>query len=337
MFGTLLFLAAVAAGPRPQVVGTVTTAGGPLPGCTVRFTASGFVWTVVSDAEGRYAFREVPVGEGELSYDLAGFGPKRIPITVHEGDNRVLPADLQAELNEPITFTCGAPCGQQRPTTPWDRPSCDDYDFDSSLIAAAAQSDGSAIVLLRQRYDTADSTQERQRIGAALLRRIGNDEQILNALASDAENAVRFAHDGYENHPDLAAWCGARGYDPDDYWRMAWNALDQASADPRFRPLLIKALATKDDVLVFTAIHGLAVQHDESALPRIDETLARFPEDASAMAFGLADFASDAADRIADKYLRGDDREQYATLRGPSSLVTNCGQSQCSAPVAAHP
>lgn len=214
-------------------------------------------------------------------------------------------------------FICRLPLPPKctSPATIWDKPSCDDEQFDAALIESAAGGDRSAVELLQRRYAAAFTHAERITVGAALLGRVRDDGAIWKDLAAWAEHAVEFHLDPDTTAQKLAAYCGQHDCQPDDYERLSWQALEAISADRRARPLLLRALTAIDTDLVDQGISGLAGQHDESSLPAIDEALRRLPEAASTLALSLADFESDAADKIAMKYLADDDREEYVTRR----------------------
>lgn len=203
----------------------------------------------------------------------------------------------------------GPPCGHG-PDTEWGEPACEDYELDTSLIESAGRGDRSAIDLLERRYRSTATFAERHRIGAALLGRVADDSAIWNELSLHAGNAVRFVSSGSELNPELVAWCEERGCDPYAYSSMAEEALIDIADVPRARPLLLRAMKTNDPQLTPIGIYGLCGQRDESLLPAIDEALSKSP-DASSLAMALAAFRSEAADRIAAKYISEDDREEY--------------------------
>jgi len=222
----------------------------------------------------------------------------------------------------PQTFVCRyplpglpppPPC--RTPATVWDKPSCDDDQFDAALIESMESGDRSAMELLQRRYAGAATHAERITIAAALLGRVRDDGAIWKDLAGWAEHAVEFHLDPDTAAEKLAAHCKQHGCEPDDYDRLSWQALQAVSADRRARPLLLRALTAIDTDVVGEGISGLAAQHDDASLPEIDKALQRLPEAASMLALSLADFESDAADKIAMNYLADDDRESYAEAR----------------------
>jgi len=203
------------------------------------------------------------------------------------------------------------------PATVWDKPSCDDEQFDAALIESMESGDRSAIELLQRRYAAAATHEERITIAAALLGQLRDDGAIWKDLSAWAEHAVEFHLDPDTAAKKLGAYCEQHGCQPDVYDRLSWQALGAISADRRARPLLLRALTAIDTDVVYEGIGGLAAQHDETSLPEIEKALQRLPEAASMLALALVDFQSDAADKIAMKYLADDDREEYAEARQP--------------------
>lgn len=201
---------------------------------------------------------------------------------------------------------CPPPCAEAA-ATPWDLPACSEYGLDSALIESAERGDSSAIELLRQHYATTFTYVERYRIAAAILGRTRDDSAIWNELLPHAENAVNFA--GQQEKRD--AYCAAHGYDREQYAWLSMSALVTVMKDLRARPLLVRALKSDDEQIASTGLFGLALQHDETALPEIEAMLKRFPREAQ----WLTSFKSDAADRIAEKYLSGYALDDYRTLR----------------------
>jgi hypothetical protein len=215
------------------------------------------------------------------------------------------------EINDPqVTLSCTASIEfcRKSPATPWDLPSCDEYDFNTALLESAARGDRSAVELLRQRYATTFTYAERFRIGGALLGRDRDDSAIWNELLPHAENAVNFA----AHKEKLDAYCAEHGYDSSAYEEMSLGALAAMMTDRRARPLLLRALASGADELTSIGVLGLAMQSDETALPQIDTALQQFPGNA----IYLACFKSAAADRVAAKYMRDEaDRVDYERAR----------------------
>ena len=208
----------------------------------------------------------------------------------------------------------GDPCIDE-PATEWDDPSCDDYRLDTALIEAAARNDRSAINLLQRRHEQMVNFRERFRIAGALLHRVPDDSAIWRELEKYAAEAVRFAPDGDDPNPDFQAFCAEHGYDTGSYYSMTIDAFATILGDPRSRPILVKALATKDLTLVQGAILGFAEQHDESGLPLIEKRFAEIGDVPSHLVFNLSYFRSEAADRLAAKYLSDDDVEEFERVR----------------------
>jgi hypothetical protein len=187
------------------------------------------------------------------------------------------------------------------------------------LIESARQGDASSVALLQSRYASADTYRERHRLGGALLRMTGNDAEIWNELVSHAEVAVRFPHVSDENTPEFLRHCAELGVDPDSYWSMAQDAFYIAGRDPRSHALLLRALATDDDVLVYAAIEGLARQQDLESLPLIERAVLRFhvdKTDSTGLAFALCWFQDERADAVAMRLIEDEsDRELYREAR----------------------
>lgn len=219
------------------------------------------------------------------------------------------------EITEEIVLACGASCSDHSPSNPYDLPLCSEYELNTALIESAAKGDASSIALLRSRHETADTYSERHRIAGALLRTSSDDAKFWNELVSHAEIAVRFPHVDYEMSPEYLEWCAKRGIAPDEYWYMAFHALEMAGADPRSRPLLLRALASNDGTLLIAAVEGLGKQRHFASLPLIERAFARVPEDAAMLAMYLARFADERADALAMKYLGESDLEAYREWR----------------------
>ncbi|HEV7920954.1 MAG TPA: hypothetical protein VGR02_09220 [Thermoanaerobaculia bacterium] len=221
----------------------------------------------------------------------------------------------QVTMIDDIFPSCGPPCNEEEPATQFDYASCADYHLNTSLIEAAEKRDRSAVELLQRRYAATLSWQERARMAAALLGRVANDGEIWKDQEPHAENFVRFSENDEETSAKLEAWCAEHGYEAEQYMNAAFHSFYALSSDRRSRPLLVRALASSNRELVVDAIYGFASQHDESALPLIDEALGRF-DDASGMAEMLSIYHSEAADQLASKYITDeDDRANYVEMR----------------------
>jgi hypothetical protein len=187
-------------------------------------------------------------------------------------------------------------CEPKAPTSSWGIPSCADFNFDDALFESTTKGDRSAVQLLEKRYATTFTRSEHIRIGGFLLGRVRDDGAIWNELQRDAENLIDF-----DGHPEkLAAFCARHGYEKKAYVDSAWAALNAISPDRRSRPLLLRALQSRDRELADRGIIGLWEQHDEGSFAEIEDVVKRFPD----LAFRFAFFKSDTADRIAEKYLR---------------------------------
>lgn len=196
----------------------------------------------------------------------------------------------------------------EQPRTRFDVPACEDAAFDDALIDAARHGDHSSIAMLQQRFDTAFTFAERFGIGGALLGRVADDGAIWRELSLHAENAL--------SEEKAAAYVAEHDYVAHDYDYVAAEAFAAIAADRRARPLLLRALASDNPALLQNAIIGLAAQHDETSLPRIEEALQRVDWQSSFLAAHLALFKSEAADRLAVKYIKDDlDREYFDYLR----------------------
>ena len=299
--------------PLARVAGEVRDdAGFPVPGFTVRLQSATATHTAITDVEGRYAFAGVAQGEYEIFFELSGFGKAQQRVLV-DGPSVAVPVE-EIVPEEAIVLACGRACDDDPPSTLFDRPLCSEYMLNDVLIEAAAGGDASAIALLRNRYETADTYFERHRIARALLSTTSGDAKFWKELTSHAEIVVRFPQVDEESSPEYLEWCAERGLDPDQHWYMALHALDMASKDPRSRPLLLRALTSNEYTLTEIAIDGLGTQQDFESLPLIEKAI-RASEEKSLLAGHLAYFADERADAIAMKYLDGDLRESYLEWR----------------------
>ena len=220
---------------------------------------------------------------------------------------------IAAAAEDYIEPTITLRCGSKAPATPWGLTPCNDWELDDALIRSAANGDRSAVELLQWRYAASATYAQRIRLGAALLGRVADDGAIWKELADYAERAIEFNSDGGKEK--LAAWCAAHDCDPDDYDRLAREAFQEISGDRRAHPLLLRALSANDDNILDDAVLGLARQHDEASLPAIEEMFRRLPDYVSMLAYSLVDFESEAADRLAMKYLDDASREAYEAWR----------------------
>lgn len=311
----LVLVAAPMLGAGVAIQGTVVNQGLPLPGTTVQLWSDAESWTTITNADGRYSFRYLPAGAYELNVELLGFVTQTRRIDVEQ--DTVMPAvELPVSpVEEPITFTCSlAVCSETAPASKWDQPSCADYELNTALIASAEGGDRSARTLLRRRFDTADTYQERHRIGRALLGKLADDRAIWNALSEEARISVRFPRVDGKFPADFEAYCRERDLEPEKLWWMSVNALMTIANDRRARAMLLQVLKTGEVDMVGLAIAGLAEQGDRSALPAVKAALDRLGEKAPDAAFNLALFRSADADALAFQYLDEDSRKPYREL-----------------------
>jgi HEAT repeat protein len=209
---------------------------------------------------------------------------------------------LGAEVAEELIIDCGgSPCSiaNIEPGTAFDRPTCTEYAFDGAVIEALRRGDQSARELLQQRHDTTFTHAERLRIASALLRHVDDDRAYWNEIYKHAENVVRLAE---------------QGLDPGEHASLSYGALELAGTDQRGHELLLRALQSKDFVVVVTAIIGFGQLHDDAALPAIETAIQRF-DPRERLAFVLYEFHSAAADDVAKRYLSADDFENYKQAR----------------------
>jgi len=106
-------------------------------------------------------------------------------------------------------------------------------------------------------------------------------------------------------------------------WGASQSALAYASVDRRARSLLHDALKARDDVLLHTAIEGLAAQRDHASLPAIRSALRSAGRPAAWLANSLADFAFAEADAVAFEFITEDrSRAQYRERRASNAPPT---------------
>ena len=96
-----------------SIAGTIKDpSGGVIPGATVtvRNTALGTQLTTTSDAQGSYAFPNVPVGRYDLTITLEGFKPlKRLGLTISTDSRLQVDATLElGEQTETVTVSAQA-------------------------------------------------------------------------------------------------------------------------------------------------------------------------------------------------------------------------------------
>lgn len=300
-----------------SVRGKVVEDNGPLPGVEVSITSVGGSQTTFTDGKGQFIFPALEPGPYEVHFKLEGFGAATQRGMVKPGEN-ILP-DQKLTVVELIQTDCSSPCSPAAPESEWDRPACSDYDLDTSLDEAAGSGDRSAIALLRRRHETVPTRDERLRIAGMLLHRVADDSPYWRELAEYAENAVRFGAVDDGTQAAYAKFCEERGLD-ERYVYVASGALAIIGRDARSRPLLLRALESNDEGLLFAAICGLGEQHDLDSLPVIEKKLESLGDHAHEPALGLFAFASDEADRVAFKYIREEDRQAYLESRAAAGV-----------------
>lgn len=297
--------------PHASISGRVVVADSPLPGATVTITSHAFTAQAVTNIDGAYQFDALAPDTYDLKFELSGLGPDRTTIDAKRGSNDAGIAKLTVLVSEEITLTCGSPC-VPKPASRWERPACEEYNFNDALIQSLERGDRSAGELLARRYETTAAIPERHRIAGALAKNGHRSDAMWDDIAKHAANALRFRH----QDESLTAYCAEQGCDADTYYYdTAWNAFDIAARDPRGRALMLEALETDDTGLIASAIIGLGEQHDESALPVIAKTLQRLIEVDHTLPLTLSRYKSAAADLIAFQYLNEDTRESYAEWR----------------------
>jgi hypothetical protein len=315
LLGALLTAAAMHAATLSTVRGTVTTDSTPLPGCTVRLESKTLTRLAVSDADGRYGFAGVPTGEYEISFELESLLPAQQRVLVREETVAVPTQELRVEEVPEITFACGRICEDEPPADRFESPQCSDYELNDVLIESAARGDASSLQLLRNRYETAHTYTETHQLARALIGK-SDDAKIWDDLMQRAEVAVRFPESGDAPSPEFLAWCAEQNVDPDRYWSAAYGALEVVASDPRSHALLLRALATGQDTLMFPVIFGLAHQHDVDSLPLIDIAISGTEYGHEMLASILAEFRDERADVVAMKYLEDQsDIDQYREMR----------------------
>jgi Carboxypeptidase regulatory-like domain len=309
----LMLAAANLASAQAIVEGVATADDAPLPGCTVDLVSKTLTRSTTTNSDGEYRFDGVAEGEYEVVFDLAGVESAKQRLLVRGDAVTVPPQDLRFVTTE--TITLDSPCFDEPPAGRLDRPRCSDYELHTALIDSWKRGDSSSLQLLHARYATADTYAERHRLAEVLLRNIPDDTAIWNELLSQADIAVRFPDNGNEPSPEYLQWAAERNVDPNAYWWMARGALQVAGKDPRSHALLVHALATDDEDLVYDAISSFAAQHDLDALPLIDSAIARNSGNRESLAMALSAFFDGRADAVAMKYVEETSMEQYDELR----------------------
>jgi hypothetical protein len=310
-----------------RIEGRVMFDSAPLPGCTVTLSKDSVATKTVADAQGRYSFPAVPAGRFWMTFELNGLATEERSVYVEDEVTAIPDVELRVSpITETITFTCSfKPCSDEDPASPFDEASCTDYEMNTTLIESMERGDRSATDLLRRRYAAAFTYGERHRIAGALLGRVPDDREYWSELAAYGADAIRFPYVEGEPAPEFVAWCAARALDPDQYHWMALRAFEGAAADRRGRGMVLQALESKDSALVQSALAAILEHRDESVLPAIEKALERFPEQAGWLAMWLGKLQSDAADRVALKFLPEGCVEEYREQQRQAACETMAG------------
>ena len=286
-----------------------------IPGCNVTLSGASLKHKTVSDVNGRYKFLAIPGGEYELTFEVPGFETETRRIVVDDAVE-ALDAEIRIAGETTVTSCWGMPpCSETAPETAFELPACADYELNTSLIQSIQGGDRSAINLLRQRYKTTISHVERHRMASSLLTRVPDDREYWNELAEKAADAIRFAFVDDQPTEDFLAWCASRRFDPLAYRWMTIDALKTIAADRRAHALLVKALESHDRAVFESVFRTITFDRDETLLPAIEKNLGRFPEHMGDDAFWLLEFASEAADRVAMKFLSEERQKEYRKRR----------------------
>lgn len=209
-----------------------------------------------------------PAGTTSTS-SCSGWGVRQ-HVTVGQRDVILPPQPLEiAPTNCSMTIKW---CRDTPPVSPWDDPLCAEVEENNALR------DRGDLASLRRRHLATTSISERVRLAGMLLRRVPGDDALWSEVAGYAELAVLHAGVDGQPSPSFVRWSEQRNADPSLAWRTVQFALMWAGEDPRSRPMLMKALESRDAYTVYFAIHGLASQQDEAALPAIARALQRFPD-----------------------------------------------------------
>jgi hypothetical protein len=277
-----------------------------LPGVEVTLGTS----KVLTDIDGRYAFKDVAPGRYDIEYKLDGFHAEREALFVRSEDDDLHDRSLAVVRTLIDDDDNLVPCETEHAGR-WGFPSCTDYDLDSALETSVTNGDHSAVRLLQQRYETQTNVEERIRIAGLLLRNVADDSKYWNDITHFAEEELRF--DGRKE--ELKAFCAKNGIEASDYELVTSTAFMIASEDRRSNALMRRALESHSSLTLVCAVMGLAAQRDDSALQAIDTMLEREGDNARDVVLCLAHYRTEAADAIAAKHLRVDDRDSYATVR----------------------
>jgi hypothetical protein len=120
VFATAVLLVGVSAFAQTtgNIVGTITSAGAPLPGATITISSPAMqgVRTGVSGANGDFSFAAVPPGRYSVSAELEGLQKVTQSVDVRLGDTSRADADLKvSKVAEAITVTATAPSVLETP------------------------------------------------------------------------------------------------------------------------------------------------------------------------------------------------------------------------------
>lgn len=108
--GAMLLVAAVHAFAQGSVSGRVVTAEGKTALGDVQVLVTGTSIVTVTNADGRYTLRNVPVGPRELRVFRVGYTPQKLPVTINSGATSTLDFEMVAsvvKLQEVVTTATG--------------------------------------------------------------------------------------------------------------------------------------------------------------------------------------------------------------------------------------
>lgn len=290
----LLF--ALAAEPSGILEGRLQDGSLAMGGVKVTLRDGALVREEVTDDSGDFVFRDLPVGTYELSFDPEMMEPFDRVVVVWSGTTHAGAFDVKRPQG-----SLSRPCRASTATKAWQLASCEDWDRNTSLIAAARENDSTALAELEQRLASTISWSERLRIETALLGKLPDDTAIWNELSQNAEYALRS-----ESSDDAEAFAESERRrkisHPGSYNEFLVGSFSAIKDDRRARLLLFRALHARERDLVALGIEGLANQHDGSALAEIDEALSKF-EDLSLVLL-LRAYGSPAAEAIMRKHVQ---------------------------------
>ena len=201
-------------------------------------------------------------------------------------------------------------CREEPPETRYGVPTCAEYELHNALIAAMEMGDVSALAFLERRYERTETDSEKFRLAEVLLRRASNDAAIWADVFTEAKLAVRFAAVSGSFTDEFVEWCEEREFEVYEHSLVHDRALEVAARDPRSRDLLVQALESTEQNVVFIAFAGLAHQRDVASLPALERTLEHLPDFAEYLAQTLALFESDQANAIRKKYVHEEEEAE---------------------------